>query len=89
MSEVATQTAAPNANHPLAQLGWVPLELTLETPLQSFTVQDLLFMQAGTVVRTALSQTSEVPFRVNGQLIGWAKLEVANGHLAARITELR
>jgi hypothetical protein len=39
------------------------------------------------VVATACHQTSDVPVRVNGLLIGWTEFEVIEDRLAARITE--
>jgi len=40
------------------------------------------------IVETACPSTGDIPFRVNGLLVGWAEFEVIGNRLAVRITEL-
>jgi flagellar motor switch/type III secretory pathway protein FliN len=75
-------------NNPLRKLGWVPLTVCLETALQHFSGQDLLHLTPGSVVRGSIPTGAQIPVLVNGKLMAWAKLDVVDGHLAARITEL-
>jgi flagellar motor switch/type III secretory pathway protein FliN len=70
------------------QYGWLPCQLSLEVPVLGFTVGDLLRLNKGCIVETACSQTSDLPLRANGLLIGWTEFEVIGNRLAVRITEL-
>ena len=67
---------------------WLPCDLTLEVPVPHFTVGDLLRLTEKEVLDTRWSQGTEVPLRVNGQLIGWAEFEVIGERLAVRLMEL-
>jgi len=83
----------PKAAHParksvVDELPWLPMTLTVEIPVPNFTVGDLVGLQPGSIVRTLFQSTSDVPVRVNGKLIAWAKFEIVGDHLASRITEL-
>lgn len=73
---------------PAEALPWLPCTLTLEVPVIHFTVGDLLKLGKGSVVETACHHTSDIPLRVNGQLIGWTEFEVVGDRLAVRITEI-
>ncbi len=42
----------------------------------------------GSVVETAFHQSSDLPLRVNGQLVGWTEFEVVGERLAVRLTDL-
>jgi len=53
-----------------------------------FTVGDLLSLERGSVVETAYHQSSDLPLRVNGQLVGWTEFEVVGDRLAVRLTDL-
>ncbi len=69
-------------------LPWLPCTLALELPLVGFTVGSLLSLAEGSIVRTACNQSSDIPLRVNGVLMGWTEFEVVGERLAGRITEL-
>ena len=69
-------------------LPWLPCTLALDIPVVKFTVSDLLNLQAGAVVETAYHQSSDLPLRVNGQLVGWTEFEVVGERLAVRLTDL-
>ena len=53
-----------------------------------FTVGDLLNLTQGSIVETAYHQSSDLPLRVNGQLVGWTEFEVVGERLAVRLTDL-
>jgi flagellar motor switch/type III secretory pathway protein FliN len=71
----------------LDTMPWLPCNISLELPVVRFTIGDLLNLAKGSVVATACHQTSDVPVRVNGLLIGWTEFEVIEDRLAVRITE--
>jgi flagellar motor switch/type III secretory pathway protein FliN len=81
--------AAPAARKNLAdELPWLPLTVTVEIPVSDFTLENLMNLHAGSIVRTVHPSSSDVPLRVNGKLIAWAKFEVDGDRLGSRITEL-
>jgi flagellar motor switch/type III secretory pathway protein FliN len=69
-------------------LPWLPCTLAVDLPVINFTVSDLLSLSAGSVVETAYHQSSDLPLRVNGQLVGWTEFEVVGERLAVRLTDL-
>ena len=85
--EIPKPPAHPRKNV-VDELPWLPMTLTVEIPVPNFTVGDLVGLKPGSVIRTLFQSTSDVPVRVNGKLIAWAKFEVAGDRLASRITEL-
>ena len=68
--------------------GWHPCELSLEIPVPTFTVGDLIKLEKGSIVETILHHTSDIPLRANKQLIAWTEFEVVGDTLAVRVTEL-
>ena len=73
---------------PVDHFPWLPCSLTVEVPVPGFTIADLLKMSAGTVIASGCGAMSDVPLRVNGQLIAWTEFDVVEDRLAVRITEL-
>ena len=73
---------------PLESLSWLPCTLALDLPVVRFTVADLLNLASGSIVETAYHQSSDLPLRVNGQLVGWTEFEVVGERLAVRLTDL-
>jgi flagellar motor switch/type III secretory pathway protein FliN len=73
---------------PSELLYWLPCTLVLEVPVVKFTVGDLLGLTTGSIVETAYHQSSDLPLRVNGQLVGWTEFEVVGERLAVRLTDL-
>jgi flagellar motor switch protein FliN/FliY len=69
-------------------LPWLPCTLALDLPVVRFTVADLLTLANGSIVETAYHQSSDLPLRVNGQLVGWTEFEVVGERLAVRLTDL-
>lgn len=66
----------------------LPCQLSVEVPVPGFCVRDLLRLRRRAIIDTHWSKGTDVPLRVNGQLIGWAEFEVVGDRLAARFTEL-
>lgn len=88
---VAPETKPPEKRvekDPAEVLPWLPCRLTLDIPVVKFTVGDLLKLGKGSIVETAWHHTSDIPLRVNGQLVGWTEFEVISDRLAVRITEI-
>jgi flagellar motor switch/type III secretory pathway protein FliN len=85
--EAAPKTEASIESDRLETVPLLPLTLTLEIPVVGFTIQDLLSLKIGTIVETACHQTSDIPLRVNGILLGWTEFDVIGDRLAVRITE--
>lgn len=73
---------------PCESLPWLPCTLALDLPVVKFTVGDLLSLTKGSIVETAYHQSSDLPLRVNGQLVGWTEFEVVGERLAVRLTDL-
>ncbi len=73
---------------PSELLPWLPCTLALDLPVVKFTVGDLLGLVNGSIVETAYHQSSDLPLRVNGQLVGWTEFEVVGERLAVRLTDL-
>ena len=73
---------------PIEQLPWLPCTLALDIPVINFTVRDLLNLVPGAIVETAYHQSSDLPLKVNGQLVGWTEFEVVGDRLAVRLTDL-
>jgi flagellar motor switch/type III secretory pathway protein FliN len=71
-----------------AQVLGLGCELTAELPLPGFRLADLARLQSGSIVASRSRVGSDIPLRVNGQLIGWCELEAVGSRLAIRITEL-
>jgi flagellar motor switch/type III secretory pathway protein FliN len=67
---------------------WLPCNLAVDLPILKFTVRDLLDLESGAIVETTFHQSSDLPLRVNGQLLGWTEFEVVGERLAVRLTDL-
>jgi flagellar motor switch/type III secretory pathway protein FliN len=78
----------PQERDPGEFLPWLPCTLALDLPVTNFTVGDLLSLTSGSIVETAYHQSSDLPLRVNGQLVGWTEFEVVGERLAVRLTDL-
>lgn len=78
----------PTEKDPSESLPWLPCTLAVDLPVIRFRVRDLLCLTKGSVVETAYHQSSDLPLRVNGQLVGWTEFEVVGDRLAVRLTDL-
>jgi flagellar motor switch/type III secretory pathway protein FliN len=93
MIEANSPKDAPALERPVDRdpgefLPWLPCTLALDLPVVKFTVGDLLNLTKGSIVETAYHQSSDLPLRVNGQLVGWTEFEVVGERLAVRLTDL-
>ncbi len=86
-NQASQPTASPGLDA-LRRFDWLPCRLSLEIPVNEFTLGELLRLQKGSVVATAIRSTEEVPLNVNQRLIAWIQFEMIGDRLAARITEL-
>jgi flagellar motor switch/type III secretory pathway protein FliN len=77
-----------NEKDPAELYPWLPCTLALDLPVPRFTVADLLSLRLGSIVETSYHQSSDLPLRVNGQLVGWTEFEVVGERLAVRLTDL-
>lgn len=85
--EATAKTEISSQSDLLESMPLLPLTLTVEIPVVRFTVQDLLSLQVGSIVESAIHQTSDLPLRVNGILLGWTEFDAIANRLAVRITE--
>ena len=79
-----TPGAEPAWNHVKELL----CRLSVEIPIQRFTVRQLLELAPGAILDTHYDEGSHVPVVVNGQLIAWGEFDVVEETLAIRLTEL-
>ena len=73
---------------PEALIPWLPCSVSVDLPVIKFTVRDLVSLQRGAVFESSYHQSSDLPLRVNGQLVGWTEFEVVGERLAVRLTDL-
>jgi flagellar motor switch/type III secretory pathway protein FliN len=78
----------PVDRDPFELLPWLPCNLCLDIPVVNFKIADLLTLTRGSIVETSYHQSSDLPLRVNGQLVGWTEFEVVGERLAVRLTDL-
>lgn len=88
MEQVTRLLEKPQERDPGDIFPWLPCTLAVDLPVPRFTVRDLLRLAKGSIVETGYHQSSDLPLRVNGQLVGWTEFEVAGERLAVRLTDL-
>ncbi len=71
-----------------ARVEGLPCLLSIEIPVPSFTVSDLVHLACGTIVATGWTAGQDVPLEVNGELIAWSEFEIVQDRLAVRVTEI-
>lgn len=72
----------------IESLHWLPCTLAVDLPVLNFKVANLLQLHEGTIVETGFHQSSDLPLRVNNQLVGWTEFEVVGDRLAVRLTDI-
>lgn len=87
------RTDLPVDRHPGEDAAWAHVKgllcrLSVEVPIQHFTVRQLLDLAPGVILDTRYEEGSHVPVIVNGQLIAWGEFDVVEEVLAIRLTEL-
>ncbi len=88
-----SRTEAVAGQSPGAEAAWNHLKrlqcrLSVEIPIQHFTVRQLLDLGPGAILDTRYEEGSHVPVIVNGEVIAWGEFDVVEESLAIRLTEL-
>lgn len=73
---------------PWTRVEGLPCLLSIEIAVPGFTVGDLVRLEAGRLVDTHWTVGADVPLLINGELVAWSEFEIANNHVAVRLTEL-
>jgi flagellar motor switch protein FliN len=73
---------------PWTRVEAVPCLLSIEISVPGFTVGELLVLEAGRLIDTRWTVGADVPLLINGELVAWSEFEIANNHVAVRLTEL-
>jgi flagellar motor switch protein FliN/FliY len=71
-----------------AQVLPLPCRLSVDVPLPGFTVADALRLRPGSVINSQWQIGTDIPLRLNGELIARGEFEVVGNLLAVRLTEL-
>jgi flagellar motor switch/type III secretory pathway protein FliN len=71
-----------------AEANWLACLVSVDLPVNAFTVRELLTLEPGVVLETKNANSADVPVVVNTQRIGWAEFELVGQRLGIRITEL-
>ena len=87
-SQTAPKPTPSGTKAPEELLPWLPCTLALDVPVLAFTVESLLTLAPGSLVRTSYHQSSDIPLQVNGVAMAWTEFELVGDSLAARITDL-
>ena len=64
------------------------MEVDVAIPLRGFRVRNLLALDPGTVVESQWGQGEDVPLGARDVQLAWTEFEVADTHLAVRLTRL-
>jgi flagellar motor switch/type III secretory pathway protein FliN len=92
MAEPALVALPQNSTvtHPDAwvQVLLLPCSLTVDVPLPGFTVADVLRLKRSSVINSHWRVGTDIPLRLNGELIASGEFEVVGNNLAVRLTEL-
>jgi len=91
MAELAS--IAPREKTIVAPEAWaqvlpLPCQLSVDVPLPGFTVADALQLRPGSVINSQWQIGTDIPLRLNGELIARGEFELVGNHLAVRLTEL-
>jgi flagellar motor switch/type III secretory pathway protein FliN len=66
----------------------LPCQFSVDLPLPGVRVADVLRLKRQSVIGSHWRVGTDVPLRVNGELIARGEFEVVGDHLAVRLTEL-
>jgi flagellar motor switch protein FliN len=88
MAAPSVQPKLEGASDPWAMVENLPCILSVEIPVPSFTVGDLMRLGKGRVIATNWVVGHDLPLRINGAMIAWIEFEVVQERLAVRLTEL-
>jgi len=66
----------------------LPVEVDVAIPVRGFRVRNLLALEPGTVVESQWGHGDDVPLGSRDVQLAWSEFEVADAHLAVRLTRL-
>ena len=79
---------APDADSRWKRVGSLPCSVSIEVAVPGFTLKDLLKLRRGTVLSSDLPTSSNIPMRINGELIAWCEFEAMGNRLSIRLADL-
>ena len=71
----------------LREFGHLPCRVTVDLPVEGFTVEQLFGLREGSVVDSGRPAGSDLPLSVNGVRIGWGRGEARKNRVAVRVTD--
>jgi flagellar motor switch/type III secretory pathway protein FliN len=83
-----TESNSPTSSETWAHALLLLCRLTVDLPVEGFTVADMLGLRPGAVIPARWKVGADIPLLVNGTLLANGKFEVAGEKLAIRLTEL-
>ncbi len=85
---ISPAPADPTQTEAWSDALWLPCQLQVDLVMPSFTIGDLLRLEAGSILDSQWKQNTDVPLRVNGLVIAYAEFEVIGDRSAVRVTEI-
>jgi flagellar motor switch protein FliM/N len=73
---------------PHTRIARLPVEVDVAIPLRDFRVRHLLALRPGAVVESQWGHGDDVPLGSRDVQLAWSEFEVADTHLAVRLTRL-
>lgn len=61
--------------------------VAMELEVPTFTVSELMKLEAGSVLSTKWPTNRDLPLRVNGRLLAWVEFETTGENVGVRVTE--
>lgn len=71
----------------LREFGHLACRVTLDLPVEGFTVEQLFGLREGSVVDSGCPAGSDLPLSVNGVRVGWGRAEARKNRVAVRVTD--
>ena len=88
LNDAVLNNAVPNDEARWKRVMDLPCGVSVEVPVASFTVRDLLKLRSLPLLGSAWPTSANLPVRVNGERIAWCELEAAGSRVAIRPTEI-
>lgn len=85
---MATVASGEVITDPWQRVMTLACQMSVDIPVPRFHVNELMLLRPQVVLDTCWRVGSDVPVRVNGQLIGWGEFDTVQGRLAVRLTEV-
>jgi flagellar motor switch/type III secretory pathway protein FliN len=77
----------PKLEDPWGSLLYLMCSVSTELKIPNLTVDDILHLAPGTVLNTEWRTNRDIPFRVNGRVLGFTEFDSAGETMGVRITE--